>query len=68
MSAWLRSLTQALRLHLLGAVIGRRSRIRPVQRAIPMLSYEDVAAATDWLGKAFGFREEGERFTDDARR
>jgi uncharacterized glyoxalase superfamily protein PhnB len=35
------------------------------QRAIPMISYEDVAAAIDWLGDAFGFREEGERFTDD---
>jgi uncharacterized glyoxalase superfamily protein PhnB len=30
-----------------------------------MLSYEDVAAAMEWLGKAFGFREEGERYTDD---
>ena len=30
-----------------------------------MVSYEDVAAAIDWLGDAFGFREEGERFTDD---
>jgi uncharacterized glyoxalase superfamily protein PhnB len=33
-----------------------------------MLSYEDVAAAIDWLGKAFGFREQGERFTDQAGR
>jgi uncharacterized glyoxalase superfamily protein PhnB len=30
-----------------------------------MLSYEDVAAAMEWLGKAFGFREEGEWYTDD---
>jgi len=29
-----------------------------------MISYEDVAAAIDWLGEAFGFREEGERFAD----
>jgi PhnB protein len=29
-----------------------------------MVSYEDVAAAIDWLGEAFGFRESGERFTD----
>ncbi len=29
-----------------------------------MLSYEDVAAAVDWLGAAFGFREVGERYTD----
>jgi PhnB protein len=34
------------------------------QRAIPMISYEDVGAAIDWLGEAFGFRESGERFTD----
>ena len=30
-----------------------------------MVSYEDVGSAIDWLGKAFGFRESGERFTDD---
>ena len=30
-----------------------------------MLSYEDVGAAVDWLGEAFGFVESGERFTDD---
>ncbi len=30
-----------------------------------MVSYEDVAAAIEWLGDAFGFREEGERFTDE---
>jgi uncharacterized glyoxalase superfamily protein PhnB len=35
------------------------------QRATPMVSYEDVAAAIDWLGDAFGFRVDGERFTDD---
>ena len=35
-----------------------------MQRATPMVSYEDVAAAIDWLGDAFGFREEGERYTD----
>jgi len=34
------------------------------QRAIPMLSYEDVGAAVEWLGEAFGFRESGERFAD----
>lgn len=27
------------------------------QRALPMLSYEDVAGASEWLGRAFGFRE-----------
>jgi PhnB protein len=30
-----------------------------------MLSYEDVAAAIEWLGRAFGFREEGERYADE---
>jgi uncharacterized glyoxalase superfamily protein PhnB len=35
------------------------------QRAVPMISYEDVAAAVDWLSRAFGFRERGERFTGD---
>ena len=29
-----------------------------------MLSYEDVGAAIDWLGAAFGFEESGERFSD----
>jgi len=33
-------------------------------RAVPMLSYEDVGAAADWLRGAFGFTEVGERFTD----
>jgi uncharacterized glyoxalase superfamily protein PhnB len=31
---------------------------------VPMLSYEDCAAAADWLGGAFGF-EEVERFDED---
>jgi uncharacterized glyoxalase superfamily protein PhnB len=30
-----------------------------------MISYEDVGAAVDWLGEAFGFAESGERFSDD---
>ena len=34
------------------------------QRAVPMLSYEDVGAATEWLTRAFGFRERGERYTE----
>ena len=33
------------------------------QRAVPMLSYEDVGAAVDWLTEAFGFREYGQRYT-----
>ena len=32
--------------------------------ATPMISYEDVAAAVDWLGRAFGFQESGERYAD----
>jgi hypothetical protein len=35
------------------------------QRAVPMISYEDVATAIEWLSRAFGFHEQGERFTDD---
>ena len=29
-----------------------------------MVAYEDVGAAIDWLGAAFGFLESGERFRD----
>ena len=36
-----------------------------LQTTIPMLTYEDVGAAADWLCSAFGFRESGERFSDD---
>ena len=32
------------------------------QRIVPMIAYEDAAAAIDWLTEAFGFRErEGQR-------
>jgi len=31
-------------------------------RAVPMISYEDVGSAADWLCRAFGFQERGERF------
>jgi uncharacterized glyoxalase superfamily protein PhnB len=34
---------------------------------VPMLSYEDCAAAADWLAQAFGFREH-ERYADDTGR
>ena len=34
------------------------------QRVIPMLSYEDVGRAADWVVQAFGF-EERERYADD---
>ena len=36
-----------------------------MQTTVPMLTYEDVGAAADWLCSAFGFRESGERYTDD---
>jgi PhnB protein len=35
------------------------------QRVIPMIAYEDAGAAIDWLDNAFGFRESGERYTDE---
>ena len=36
------------------------------QRIVPMIAYEDAAAAIDWLTQAFGFRErEGQRYTSD---
>ena len=36
-----------------------------MSRVTPYLLYEDVGAALDWLGRAFGFRERL-RFQDDA--
>ncbi|HEY7016989.1 MAG TPA: VOC family protein [Gaiellaceae bacterium] len=33
-------------------------------KAIPMVSYEDVGAAVNWLCDAFGFEESGQRFDD----
>jgi uncharacterized glyoxalase superfamily protein PhnB len=42
------------------------ARTETIQRAaVPMLSYENVAEAADWLVQAFGFRETGQRYTDD---
>jgi uncharacterized glyoxalase superfamily protein PhnB len=36
------------------------------QRIVPMVAYEDAAAAIDWLTQAFGFTErEGQRYTAD---
>ena len=36
------------------------------QRIIPMIAYEDTAAAIDWLSEAFGFTErEAHRHTDE---
>jgi uncharacterized glyoxalase superfamily protein PhnB len=36
------------------------------QRIVPMIAYEDAAAAIEWLTQAFGFRErEGQRYTSD---
>jgi uncharacterized glyoxalase superfamily protein PhnB len=42
--------------------------VQKTQRAVPMVSYEDVGAAADWLCRVFGFTERGERFTDAAGR
>jgi uncharacterized glyoxalase superfamily protein PhnB len=42
--------------------------VQITQRAVPMLSYEDVGASAEWLCRAFGFTEVGERFTDAAGR
>ena len=35
-----------------------------MQTTVPMLAYEDVGAAADWLCEAFGFTSSGERFED----
>jgi PhnB protein len=35
-----------------------------MQRVIPMMAYEDAAAAMDWLVQAFGFTER-DRFTEN---
>jgi uncharacterized glyoxalase superfamily protein PhnB len=38
------------------------------QTVVPMIAYEDAAAAIDWLTEAFGFREDpDERYTEDGR-
>jgi PhnB protein len=36
-----------------------------MQTTIPMLTYEDVGVAADWLCSAFGFRPSGERYADE---
>jgi uncharacterized glyoxalase superfamily protein PhnB len=35
-----------------------------MQRAVPMLSYQHVGAAVEWLCGAFGFRERGDRYAE----
>jgi uncharacterized glyoxalase superfamily protein PhnB len=35
------------------------------QRIVPMIAYEDTAAAIDWLVAAFGFKERGRRYVMD---
>ena len=35
------------------------------QRIVPMIAYEDTAAAIDWLTAAFGFSEHGRRYVMD---
>ena len=38
------------------------------QTVVPMVAYEDAAAAIDWLTRAFGFREDpDERYTEEGR-
>lgn len=38
---------------------------RTVPTIVPMIAYEDTAAALDWLARAFGFRErEDSRYTE----
>ena len=36
-----------------------------MQTTVPMLTYEDAGAAADWLCRVFGFRETGQRYSDD---
>src|SRR5918995_1563388 len=36
-----------------------------MQTVVPMLTYEDVAAAAEWLCRVFDFRETGERYSDE---
>ncbi|MEA2520378.1 MAG: hypothetical protein QOI81_24 [Actinomycetota bacterium] len=31
--------------------------MQDMPRVIPLISYEDVGSAADWLARAFGFRE-----------
>lgn len=39
--------------------------VRTMPAVVPMLAYEDAAAAIGWLGEAFGFREQTEqRYTE----
>src|SRR5436190_13622544 len=44
----------------------RENALMSVPRVVPMLSYEDVGAAADWLCSAFGFTETA-RFSDSGR-
>jgi uncharacterized glyoxalase superfamily protein PhnB len=39
--------------------------VRLNQRAVPMVSYEDVGAAAEWLSRAFGFSERGQRYVEE---
>src|SRR2546430_15421490 len=46
-----------------GTSMGEKPR-ETSHRIVPMIAYEDAAVAIDWLGRAFGFRERGERYTE----
>jgi uncharacterized glyoxalase superfamily protein PhnB len=41
--------------------------LRDMPSVIPMISYEDVAQAADWIVRAFGFRETGRWADGDGR-
>ena len=40
---------------------------KSMQRVFPMIAYEDVASAADWMTEAFGFREAGRWADSDGR-
>ena len=46
-----------------GTSMGEKPR-ETSHRIVPMIAYEDAAVAIDWLGRAFGFRERGQRYTE----
>ena len=43
----------------------KEPRVSKTQSVLPYLLYKDVGKALDWLGKAFGFLEVGDRFEKD---
>ena len=43
----------------------KEPRVSKTQSVMPYLLYKDVGKALDWLGRAFGFLEIGDRFEKD---